>query len=129
MSRFEQRLEKARQHHRSRYGIVAVAVACGALVAAVLFVHSTGTSVRIAPPDAARTGSVSVADGIAVAVRGVVYSLGSNPSVTVDAPGFQPATRRIASGERGRVISVTLRELPGRWLRPPVRPGRPLGGP
>ena len=116
MSRFEQRLEEARQHHRSRYGVVAVAVACGALAAAVLFVHSTGTSVRIAPPDAARTGSVSVADGVAVAVRGVVYSLGSNPSVTVAAPGFRPATRRIAADERGRVISVTLQELPGRLV-------------
>ena len=116
MSRFEQRIQSARQYQRSRYSTIALVLACGVLIVALTVVYATGTSVRIAPPDAARAGSVSVEDGIAVAVSGVVYALSSQPVVAVSAPGFRPARRQIQSHERGGVINIILQELPARLL-------------
>ncbi len=116
MNRFEQRIKSARQYQRSRYGIIALALACGMLIVALTVVYATGTSVKIAPADAAQTGSVNVEDGIAVAVSGVVYAFSSKPVVAVSAPGFRTANRQIQPHERGGVISVTLQELPGRLI-------------
>ncbi len=116
MSRFEQRIQSARYYQRSRYQTIALALVCGVLVVALTVVYATGTSVRIAPSDAAQSGSVSVEAGIAVAVSGVVYALSSQPVVAVSAPGFRPVRRQIQSYERGGVINVTLQELPGRLL-------------
>lgn len=116
MSRFEQRIKSARQYQRSRYGTIAIALACGALIVALTVVYATGTSVKIAPADAAQTGSVSVKAGIATAVSGVVYAFSSKPVVAVSAPGFRTTSRQIQPHERGGVISVTLDELPGRLL-------------
>ena len=116
MSRFEQRIKSARQYQRSRYGTVTIALACGVLIVALTVVYTTGTSVKIAPSDAAQTGSISVEGGIAVAVSGVVYAVSSKPVVAVSAPGFRTASRQIQPHERGGVISITLQELPGRLL-------------
>ena len=113
MNRFEQRIKSARQYQRSRYGTIAIALVGGVLVVALTVVFMTGTSVRIAPADAAQTGSVGVEAGIAVAVSGVVYALSSQPVVAVSAPGFRTASRQIQPHERGGVVSVTLQELPG----------------
>ncbi len=116
MSRFDQRLKTARQRQRYNFAAVGGVLAGGALVVAAGAIFGSATAVRLAPADAAQTGTIRVAEGAAFAVSSVVYSLSPRPVVAAEAPGFRLARRRIESHERGGAITVTLQELPGRLL-------------
>lgn len=116
MSRFDQRLKTARQRQRYNFAAVGGVLAGGALVVAAGAIFGSATAVRLAPADAAQTGTIRVAEGAAFAVSGVVYSLSPRPVIAAEAPGFRLARRRIESHERGGAITVTLQELPGRLL-------------
>lgn len=116
MSRFDQRLKTARQRQRYNFAAVGGVLAGGALVVAAVAIFGSATAVRLAPADAAQTGTLRVAEGAAFAVSGVVYSLSPRPVIAAEAPGFRLARRRIESHERGGAITVTLQELPGRLL-------------
>ena len=116
MSRFDQRLKTARQRQRYTFAAIGGILAIGALVVAGVAIFGSATAVRLAPADAAQSGTVRVAEGAAFTVSGVVYALSASPVIAAEAPGFRLARRRIESHERGGTITVTLQELPGRLL-------------
>ena len=116
MSQFDQRLKTARQRQLNYFTLVAAALVGSVLVVVCALLYTSRTVVHVTPADAARTASVSVVQGAAFAFSRAVYSVRAGPVIVVSAPGFRPVRRAVQADERGRAISVTLAELPGRLL-------------
>jgi formylglycine-generating enzyme required for sulfatase activity len=116
MNPFESDLRAARAAQRRLYlsGLVVLVLALAGLAGGLLYANGTG--VTILPADAAAEGSVTVVDGAALVLGGIVFGVAETPRIAIAAPGFRTLERRLTAAERGRRVAVELEPLPGRIL-------------
>jgi formylglycine-generating enzyme required for sulfatase activity len=116
MNNFETGINEARLKQYCLYivSFVILLIGCGVLLSLVAFTN--GTSVKIAPEDAEKSGNVSVIKGAGFSLFQVVYGFSDSYAVEVSSPGFQSIVRPISPKERGGSVLVTLQELPGQLV-------------
>lgn len=113
MNPFNQSLEQAQKRQQRLYLILLVSFVLIAILLVLALMISRGTRVMVAP-DAALPASVSVEQGIAVAVLGSVYSLSSSPTIRVTAERFYPHRQVLQEADLGQVLHITLKPLPSK---------------
>lgn len=116
MSQFNEKLDQARNRHKRLYLAAGITVAVILLLIVALVIVSRGTRIEIMPEEAKEHAVIRVTDGLAFSLADTVYSLRSNPVVRASAPGFRDAVQTIDRAFLGKVMPLTLVELPGRLV-------------
>lgn len=116
MSQFNEKLDQARKRHKRLYLAAGITVPVSLLLVVALLVVSRGTRIEIMPEEAKAHAVIKVAEGLAFSLADTVYSLRSNPVIRAAAPGFRDAVQTIDPAFLGKVIPLTLVELPGRLV-------------
>ncbi|HET8807188.1 MAG TPA: PEGA domain-containing protein, partial [Methylophaga sp.] len=113
MKPFNQSLQQAKKRHQRLYLLMLFGLMLiGLLILTVLLV-SRGTRI-IVQPDAALPASVSVEQGLGIALFGSVYSLTASPTIRITAERYYPHEQVLQPAEQGQVLTVTLKPLPSK---------------
>ena len=113
MSQFNTRLDKAKRRQRRFYLLAGIPVLATVLLMLALFVVFRGTRVEVLPEDAAEHAAIKVVEGLGFSVGDTVYSLAGSPVITVAAPGFKDARKKIGPTHLGKIFPLELFALPG----------------
>ncbi|MFT5700685.1 MAG: sulfatase activating formylglycine-generating enzyme [Desulforhopalus sp.] len=116
MSQFNTKLDKAKRRQKRFYLVAGIPVLATVLLILVLFIVSRGTRLEVLPVDAAEHAIIKVVEGLGFSVGETVYSLAGNPVITVAAPGFKVAKKKIGPAHLGKVFPLELFALPGQLV-------------
>ncbi len=116
MSQFNEKLDQARNRHKRLYLAAGLTVPAILLLVVALLVVSRGTRIDIMPEAAKEHAVIRVTEGLAFSLADTVYSLRANPVIRASSPGFRDAVQTIDGTFLGKVLPVTLVELPGRLV-------------
>jgi len=115
MSQFNKKIEEAQKRQR-RFSFIAAGLGSILLtLVVVFFIISRGTRIEIFPEEAREGAEIRVSEG-GLRMGDAVYSLKGTPLVTVTAPGYEVADAKITPQYLGKVLPVTLTELPGHLM-------------
>ncbi|MCK5778791.1 MAG: PEGA domain-containing protein [Rhodospirillales bacterium] len=116
MSEFELGIKKARAKQRWAFFLgIGALIAAGVTIAAGFAVIG-GTPIDVSPKDAQSKAKIVVEHGVAVAAGNVIYSFAESFDIAVSADGFQKLVRTIEPHEKGKAVTVSLTELPGKII-------------
>lgn len=113
MNPFSQSILQAKKRQQRLYMLLVAGFVLIGIVIVLALVIARGTRIIVAP-DAALPASVSVEEGIAVAVFGSVYSLTASPEILVTADRYYPHRQVLNPADYGQKLKITLKPLPSR---------------
>lgn len=113
MKPFNQTLQQAKKRQQQLHLLLFGGLLLMVLIILLALLVSRGTRI-IVQPDAALPASVSVEQGLGMALLGSVYSLTDSPTIRISADRYYPHEQVLAPAEQGQVLTVTLKPLPSR---------------
>ncbi len=113
MNPFSQSLIQAKKRQQWLYMLLVAGFVMIGILIVLALVISRGTRIMVAP-DAALPASISVEQGVAVAVFGSVYSLTASPEIRVTADRYYPHRQVLQPADHGQKLKITLQPLPSR---------------
>ena len=116
MSQFEQQLKQARHRQLLIYVGFAGLLLLGTLIMISVVLLSRATRIQVSPAAAAATAQIELREGIALLAGDTLYSLSSQPVVSVEAEGFARRVATVTPADFGRVLQLTLAPLPAALL-------------
>lgn len=116
MTQFEAQLNQARRRHRRAIGAALGAVLAILVGIAAWLVVTNGTPVKVLPDEAAPLAEIQIVEGWGLVVDDVVYTLGVEPRLRVEAEGYEAAERRLAGDRKGRLLTIELTPLPSHLI-------------
>lgn len=113
MNPFSQSLIQAKKRQQRLYMLLVAGFFMIGILIVLALVISRGTRIMVAP-DSALPASISVEEGIAVAVFGSVYSLTASPEIRVTADRYYPHRQVLQPADHGQKLKITLQPLPSK---------------